>query len=438
MSKISIFGLGYVGTVSAACFAHNGHKVIGVDKNETKIDIIKNGRSPVIEKGLEPIIADEIRRGRLITTGDEAYAIMESNISFICVGTPSKPNGSLDLKYIKKVIQEIGKNIADKKTYHIIVVRSTILPGTTEDVIIPILENESGKKAGIDFGVVFNPEFLRESSAVNDFFNPARTVIVAVSKKDFDMVAECYKDINAPLIMTEIRTAEMVKYSDNIFHSLKVCFSNEIGNVCKALGVDSHDVMDIFSQDTKLNLSPVYLKPGFAFGGSCLPKDLRALTYCAKTLDLDLPLINSIIPSNEFQIKNALQRVLDLGKKRIGILGFAFKAGTDDLRESPVVKLIELLLGKGFSIKIYDQKVSLAKLFGANKEFIEKKIPHISKLMVEEIDEVLKHSEVVIIGNRSIEFSLIFPKLKPEQIVLDLVRITRTIESPAKYDGLCW
>jgi len=438
MKKISIFGLGYVGSVSAACLAQDGHFVIGVDANLTKVEIINSGRSPIIEKDLELLIGHGVKNGGLRATDDARAAVLETDISLICVGTPSNPNGSLDLRFMERVIREIGGILRDKDGYHIIVIRSTVLPGTNENVVIPILEKESGKKAHQGFGVAANPEFLREASAVYDYYHPPKTVIGANKQTDGESIAELYQGIQAPLIQTSLRVAEMVKYADNTFHALKVAFSNEIGNICKALDIDSHELMGIFCQDTKLNLSPYYLKPGFAFGGSCLPKDLRALTYKAKTLDIDVPVLSAILPSNEIQIKNAVQRVLALGKKKIGILGFAFKGGTDDLRESPIVELIEILLGKGYDIKIYDKEVSLAKLFGSNKEFIEMRIPHISELMVEDLHDILQHSEVIVIGNKSEEFAGILGALEEHQHVLDLVRVSEVMKTRAQYEGICW
>ncbi len=438
MQKISIFGLGYVGAVTTACLAQEGHHVIGVDPNQTKVKIINSGQSPIIEKDLEPMIANGVKEGRIKAITDSKDAIVNSDISLICVGTPSNGNGSLNLEHIENVSQEIGLAIKEKDDYHIVVVRSTMLPGTIEDTIIPILENESCKRADVDFGVAINPEFLRESTSVYDFYNPPKTVIGALRESDAEIVARLYKGINAPLIKTSIRVAEMVKYTDNVFHALKVTFGNEIGNICKALGIDSHEVVNIFCQDTKLNLSPYYLKPGFAFGGSCLPKDIRALTYKAKTIDINVPILNTIFQSNEQQVKNSIQRVIALEKKKIGILGFAFKTGTDDLRESPIVELIETLLGKGYDIKVYDKQVSLEKLFGAHKEFIERRIPHISKLMVEDINEILNHSEVIVIGNKSQEFVNIFPLLSEEQYVIDLVRISEEVKTKAHYEGICW
>ncbi len=436
--KISIFGLGYVGAVTTACLAQEGHYIIGVDPNQTKVEIINSGRSPIIEKDLEPMIASGVKEGRIRAITNSKEAVLDSDMSLICVGTPSNDNGSLNLEYIERVSQEIGVSIKEKDGYHIVVIRSTMLPGTIENTIIPILENESCKRADDDFGIAINPEFLRESTSVYDFYNPPKTVIGALKESDAEIVARLYNGINAPLIKTSIRVAEMVKYTDNAFHALKVTFGNEIGSICKALSIDSHEVMNIFCQDTKLNLSPYYLKPGFAFGGSCLPKDIRALTYKAKTIDINVPILNTILHSNEQQVKNSIQLVIALEKKKIGILGFAFKTGTDDLRESPIVELIETLLGKGYDIMIYDKQVSLAKLFGANKEFIERRIPHISKLMVEDINEILSHSEVIIIGNKGKEFVNILPLLRGDQYIIDLVRISEDVKTKAHYDGICW
>jgi GDP-mannose 6-dehydrogenase len=438
MERISVLGLGYVGTVMAACLARAGHLVTGVDTNRTKVDIFNQGKSPIIEKDLDSLIAAGVREGRLRATVDGKASILDSDISFICVGTPSNPNGSLDLKFIERVTFEIAEVLKAKTGPHIVAIRSTVLPGTTEMTVIPILERVSGKKAGRDFGVIVNPEFLRESSAVDDFYNPPKTVIGALEDRDAERIAAIYQEIEAPLIKTSLRVAEMIKYADNAFHALKVVFSNEMGNICKALDIDSHEVMNIFCRDTKLNLSPYYLKPGFAFGGSCLPKEVRALLYKAKTLDVDVPMLKAVLESNELQVKLAVRRIIHLGKKRIGVLGFAFKAGTDDLRESPIVDLIEILLGKGYSIKIYDQQVSLAKIFGANKEFIEKRIPHIADLMVNDLENMVRNSEVIVIGNKSEEFAGIMPLLREDQHVLDLVRIQETVRTKARYEGICW
>ena len=360
-------------------------------------------------------------------------------MSLLCVGTPSRKNGSLDLTYLTRVCEQIGAELRQKPGYHVVVVRSTVLPGTTHDVVIPALERESGKTYGEGFGVSVNPEFLREGTALKDFRKPPLTLVGHNHAADASGTIALYQAIDAPLVSTSIRVAEMMKYTSNTWHALKVCFANEIGNLCKRLDVDSHEVMDIFCRDEKLNLSPYYLKPGFAFGGSCLPKDVRALQYRAKELDVDLPVIQSILPSNKLQIQRAFDEVMDTGKKKIGLLGFSFKAGTDDLRESPIVILAEALLGKGLSLKIYDKNVSLARLVGANKEYIEQQIPHLSSLLCNTIEEVIDGSEVIVVGNQAPEFADAIARCEPEQIVVDLVRLP--IDGSllkADYRGICW
>jgi GDP-mannose 6-dehydrogenase len=436
--KVSIFGLGYVGAVSAGCLAETGHSIIGVDRDRFKVDFINQGKSPIIEQDLEHLIKRNIKSGKLKATIDSGRAVMETEMSFICVGTPSNPNGSIDLTYVNRVSKDIGQALASKADYHLVVARSTMLPGTIHGTIIPILEKYSGKKAGNHFGVVCNPEFLREASAVSDFFNPPKTVIGSVNKGDGQKVAKLYSVIKAPLFHTTIKIAEMIKYVDNSFHALKITFANEIGLICKSLGIDSHAVMEIFCKDTKLNLSPLYLKPGFAFGGSCLPKDLRSINYFAKHQDLILPLLNSIIPSNQYHIQTTLDLIKSKKKRKIGFLGFAFKAGTDDLRESPVVTLIETFLGQGYDIQIYDKNVSLSLLRGANKKFIETKIPHIASLIRDNIEDVINFSEIIILGNHSKEFSQILSNIRNDQIVIDLVRISDQYNSHDYYEGICW
>ncbi|HKS28527.1 MAG TPA: UDP-glucose/GDP-mannose dehydrogenase family protein [Pyrinomonadaceae bacterium] len=436
--KLSVFGLGYVGCVSAACFAKEGHEVWGVDVNSTKVEIINSGRSPIVEAGVGDLINEMVKAERLRATTDSAEAVRDTELSLICVGTPSHPNGSLDLTYVKRVCQEIGAALEKKKERHTVVIRSTMLPGTIEGVVIPTLEVYSGKKAGRDFGVSINPEFLREGTSLKDFYAPPFTLIGADEEDVAASVRRLYSNIDAPLYVTGIRAAEMVKYTCNCFHALKVSFANEIGNVCKALGIDSHEVMDVFCQDKKLNLSPYYLKPGFAFGGSCLPKDLRAITYKAKEVDVEVPVLSSILPSNRRQVERAYEMVLQTGRKRIGVLGFSFKAGTDDLRESPMVSLIEMLIGKGMQLSIYDRDVSLARLFGANKEYIEREIPHISQLMRASIKEVLDSSDVLIIGNKAEEFREIEPELRADQLVIDLVRLFDAGLTQGEYEGICW
>jgi len=435
--RVSIFGLGYVGTVSAGCLAKDGHEVVGVDPASAKVELINRGQTPIIESDIGEIIERTVKDKRLRATTDIAAAFNNSDLSIICVGTPSLANGGLDLGYVQRVCEQIGEQLRNKKTFHIVVVRSTMLPGSMRGVVIPTLEKFSGKTAGKDFGVCINPEFLREGTAVFDFYHPPKTVIGEIDTRSGDTMAQIYAHLDALLIRTSIETAEMVKYTDNVWHALKVGFANEIGNICKALGIDGHKVMDIFCHDTKLNLSPYYLKPGFAFGGSCLPKDVRALAYKARSLDLDLPILNAILPSNERQIERGLRMILDKGSKRIGILGFSFKAGTDDLRESPMVEVIERLLGKGHELRIYDRNVKLAGLVGANREYILHRIPHISRLMVESIDDVLGFAETIVIGNGDKEFRAVPGRLRDGQSVIDLVRVTDCV-SNNKYDGICW
>jgi len=436
--KLSVFGIGYVGCVSAGCFAKEGHNVIAVDVNPTKVGIINEGRSPIVEPGIAEVIAAAVAGGRLSATTDSSEAVRQSEMSLICVGTPGKANGSLNLDYVKRVCEEIGLALKDKSERHIIVVRSTMLPGTTEAIVIPALESTSNKKAGKDFGVAVNPEFLREGTSLKDFYAPPFTVIGAQDNETAAAVQQLYANIDAPLHATPLRTAEMLKYVCNSFHALKVSFANEIGNICKELDVDSHDVMEIFCHDTKLNLSPYYLKPGFAFGGSCLPKDLRAISYKAKELDVEVPVLSAILPSNRLQIERALNMVTRTGKKRIGVLGFSFKAGTDDLRESPMVNLIETLIGKGYQLSIYDRDVSLAKLFGANKEYIEREIPHISQLMCDSIAQVVEQSDVIIIGNKAREFEELKAAGREDQTIIDLVRLFSSDSTPSGYEGICW
>ena len=435
--RISIFGIGYVGCVSAACFARAGHDVIGVDVNPTKVDIINSGKSPIVEPGINELIHEMVHEGKLSATTDSLKAINASDLSLVCVGTPSKPNGSLNLDHVRKVCQEIGAAIVTKDERHTVVIRSTMLPGSVESVVQPALEESSGKKAGQDFGLCVNPEFLREGTSLKDFYAPPFTLIGADDEETARMVRSLYSNIDAPVFVTSVKTAEMVKYVCNCFHALKVSFANEIGNICKALELDSHEVMKVFCADAKLNLSSYYLKPGFAFGGSCLPKDLRAVSYKAKELDVETPLLSAISITNRLQVERALDMVLRTGNKQVGVLGFSFKAGTDDLRESPMVTLIETLIGKGLELVIYDRDVSLARLFGSNKEYIEHEIPHIAKLMRSSIDEVLNAASTIVIGNKSEEFRQIESRLRPDQTVIDLVRLfDRT--SGNGYQGICW
>lgn len=437
--RIAIFGLGYVGCVSAACLAKEGHQVIGVDVNPLKVEMINAGKSPIIEAGVDELIVQAVISGNLLATTNAVEAIGRADLSFICVGTPSNENGSLDLQYVRHVAGEIGQALRYHHHYHVVAVRSTVLPGTVLKEIVPVLEEASGRKVGVDFGVCSNPEFLREGSAVADFNQPAFTLIGQWDERSGDTVAAIYKKIDAPIVRTDLPTAEMIKYVSNTFHALKITFANEIGNFCKKMNVDSHEVMRIFCMDTKLNISPAYLKPGYAFGGSCLPKDLRALLHRARQEDLELPVLQAISRSNELQARMGVEAVLRTGKKRIGILGLSFKAGTDDLRESPLVYLAETLLGKGYDLRIYDENVSMARLTGANKQYIEKVIPHISSLLSSSLDEILATSEVLVVGNRLPALTDLLEQKNNQHIVIDLVRIRETLNGlNENYQGICW
>ena len=436
--KISVLGLGYVGAVSAGCLAKDGHEVIGVDPERTKVDLINEGKSPIIEKEIGGIIAEQVAAGRLAASTDVASAVRHTDLVFVAVGTPSLPNGGIDLKYIRRVCEQIGRTLATHDGAPVIVMRSTMLPGTMRDVVVPLLEKYSGKKAGEEFGVCINPEFLREGTAVHDYYHPPKTVIGEMNRASGDLLAALYSKMPGPLIRTDIETAEMVKYADNSWHALKVGFANEIGNLCKALEVDAHKVMAIFCQDQKLNLSPYYLKPGFAFGGSCLPKDVRALLYKVKSLDVALPILSAILPSNDLQIGRGVQAVVEKGHRKVGILGFSFKAGTDDLRESPMVELVERLLGKGYDLKIYDRNVSMAAIHGANRDYILNRIPHISRLMVDSIDDVLAHGKTIVIGNAATEFADVPRRVGDGQTIIDFVRVCDSRTVLGVYEGLCW
>jgi GDP-mannose 6-dehydrogenase len=436
--KISIFGLGYVGAVSAGCLAAEGHQVLGVDPVAEKVDLINRGHSPIVEAEINEIIEEAVRTGRLRATQDPAAAIHETELSFVCVGTPSQSNGNLDIRYIRRICEQIGTALRSKTDRHTVVIRSTILPGTMQKVVIPTLEEFSGKKAGEEFGVCNNPEFLREGSAVKDFRCPPKTVIGQLDQVSGELLATLYENLQAPLIRTDLHTAEMIKYVDNSWHALKIGFANEIGALCKSVSVDSHEVMKIFCQDKKLNISPAYLSPGFAFGGSCLPKDLRALSYTAKTQDLDLPILRSVLPSNELQIARGLQMITNKGNKKVGVLGLSFKAGTDDLRESPMIEIIERLIGKGYELQLFDKNVTLASLVGANRDFILNRIPHISRLLAPSIDAVLEHARTLVVGNNEIDFTDVPSRLRVDQCLVDFARIATQRSGNGAYEGICW
>jgi len=438
--SISIFGLGYVGSVTAACLARWGHRVMGVDVNRAKVEMMDSGRSPIIEAGMSELVAETNRACRLHATADANAAVLGSDISFLCVGTPSLPSGKLDLSHVEHVAREVGTALREKKSHHLVVLRSTVLPGTTESLVIPTLESSSGRKAGVDFTVCYNPEFMREGSAVADFLQPPYTVLGAQSPAHLTLLRELYAGVRAEIFETTIPDAELAKYVSNIFHALKVGFANEIGTLCKRLGVDTQTITQIFASDTKLNISAAYLRPGFAFGGSCLPKDMRAIAHRARELDLSLPLLESILPSNVEHGNRAVDAVLRTKKKRIAMLGLSFKAGTDDLRESPQVQLIKRLLGEGLQIQIWDQDVSLGCLAGSNRQYIEDVIPHIGSLLCTDLDQVIQSGEVVIIGTRSVDGSQLSGRLLPGQIVIDLVNLesSRRPRGMASYEGICW
>lgn len=435
--NISIFGMGYVGAVCAACFAERGHTVIGVDVSEDKVRLINAGKSPIVEPGLEELLAAGVKSGHLRATGATAEAIENTEMSMICVGTPSKKSGDLDLAYIEAVTREIGEALKHKKARHTIVVRSTVLPGTVNGLVVPLLEQVSGKLAGVDFGIAVNPEFLRESTAIYDYNHPPMTVIGEWDKASGDLLASLYQHLPAPIVRKSIEVAEMVKYSCNVWHATKISFANEIGNIAKSLGVDGRQVMEVVCQDSKLNLSDYYLRPGFAFGGSCLPKDVRALTYRATQMDVEIPLLKSLMTTNNVQVRNAFDLVESFGKRKIGMLGLSFKAKTDDLRESPLVELAEMLIGKGYDLSIFDKNVEYARVHGANRDYINSKIPHISSLLKPDLQDVIDDAEVLVLGLRDRSFEKYVNGSRNERKVVDLVGYMPH-PSTDEMQGICW
>jgi GDP-mannose 6-dehydrogenase len=440
--RIAVFGLGYVGIVSAACLARDGHEVVGVDPQGAKVALVNEGRSPIVEKYVGELVADAVAAGRLRATSSAGEAVAASEMSLVCVGTPSRRNGSLDVAAVERVCEEIGAAVREKAAPHRVVIRSTILPGTMRGVVVPALERAAGPARDL-LQVANNPEFLRESTAVYDYDNPPKTVVGADDPAIAEAVLALYETAPGPKIATRIEVAEMVKYADNAWHAVKVAFANEIGNIAKASGVDSWEVMDIFCQDQKLNISPYYLKPGFAFGGSCLPKDVRALAFKGRELDLSLPLLDALLPTNGCQVDRALDLIMGngtgAGSRRVAFLGISFKAGTDDLRESPQVALVERLIGKGFELAIYDRNVHLARLIGANRAYIEEVIPHIGDILSDDLARTVAHGDLVVIGNPAPEFKELPAMLRPEQRVFDLVRIPGLKETLGdRYDGVNW
>lgn len=435
--RISIFGLGYVGTVCAASLSARGHEVWGVDISEGKIELINRGESPIVESGLAELIREGIEKGRLQATPDYRHAVMHSDLSMICVGTAGKRNGDLDLTQVEDVCRQIGDALRDTRQWHCVVVRSTVLPGTVQSVVIPLLECHSEKLAGRDFGVAVNPEFLRESTAICDYDAPPITVIGQLDTRSGDVLAALYHDIPAPIVRQSIASAEMVKYTCNAWHATKVAFANEIGNIAKAMDIDGREVMNVVCQDSKLNISEYYLRPGFAFGGSCLPKDVRALVYRANQLDLRSPLLRSILYSNRYQVERTFEMIQATGKRKIAMLGLSFKAGTDDLRESPLVDLAELLLGKGYQLSIFDRNVDYARVNGANKDYINQKIPHLAALLKLDLSAVIQEADVIVLGNGDDLFETVITDLPPGKKLIDLVGFMKDATCE-QMEGICW
>ena len=438
--SISVFGLGYVGTVTAACLACRGNNVTGVDLSKPKVEAMDSGNSPVVEPRVKEMIAESHKAGRLHATSSAETAVLNSDITFLCVGTPSLRSGKLDLGHIEPVCRGIGEILKKKNSFHLVVLRSTVLPGTAETIVLPALEKASGKRNGPDFGVCVNPEFMREGTAVSDFLEPAMTIIGAADKTHSGIVRELYAWAPGRIFETSFRSAEMVKYACNAWHAVKIAFANEIGTLAHDLDVDAESVMEIFTSDNKLNISPSYLKPGFAFGGSCLPKDVRALNYRAKELDLKLPLLESIMPSNEEHLERAVEMVLGTGKHKVGMLGLSFKAGTDDLRESPHVQLVKRLIGEGREILIWDDNVSLGRLIGSNRDYIDQVIPHVGSLLIANLEDVLRDAEIVVIGTYALNRDFLQKNIRRDQIVIDLVNLekSRRLQTSAAYKGICW
>jgi GDP-mannose 6-dehydrogenase len=439
LPALSVVGLGYVGCVSAACLAERGHEVVGVDVDEHKAALLRSGRSPIVEEGINEIVADGVRSGRLRIVADTQAAVSATDVTLVCVGTPSAPDGSLSTVYLERVCAEIGAALAAKQSWHVVVFRSTMTPGTCQNLLVPALEAASGKRAGVDFGVCINPEYLREGTSVRDFASPPKTVVGESDPRSGDVVLGLYDGMPGPRFRVSIAVAEMSKYIDNSFHALKVAFGNEIGAVCRAAGLDSHEVMDVFVADTKLNISPAYLRPGFAFGGSCLPKDVRALVHTARRHNVDVPLLANVIPANEAHLRRAVDLVVAYGRRRVALMGLSFKAGTDDLRESPLVDLAERLIGKGYDLRIYDANVSVSRLVGANRSHIADHLPHIDHILIDDLDDVLAHAELFVVGSAAPEIAAALAGIDDRPVV-DLVRLADadTRRGSANYVGIGW
>jgi GDP-mannose 6-dehydrogenase len=437
--NISIFGLGYVGAVSLACLARDGHRVVGVDIDRAKLDLIAAGKTPVVEEGMVDLMTQVVGSGRVSVSQNVGEALHATELSLICVGTPSAPNGSQDQGALLRVAKEMGIALRSKTQPHVFVFRSTVVPGTVEELLLPLLEQESGKKEGVDFHVCFQPEFLREGTSIRDYDKPPFTIVGSRNEPAVEALRRLFGHLPCEFRTTSIRAAETVKYCCNNFHALKITFANETARLCEALGVDPFAVMDLVCQDTQLNISKAYLKPGFAFGGSCLPKDLRATMHLAKTRDVELPMLGSILNSNRAHIDLAISKVLASGARRIGMLGLSFKPGTDDLRESPLVTVAEHLIGKGMNLLVYDPEVHLSSLLGANRRFIEQHLPHIGQLLRPDVGQVIDHAEIVIVGMQDQRvLDGLQQHLRPDQRVLDLARLPESVRRLDQYEGLCW
>jgi len=437
--RIGVFGLGYVGCVAAACLAQRGHEVIGVDVNRQKVEMAGAGQSPILEPGLDALMAQVVASGCLRTTVDGHGAVADSDVSLICVGTPSNNNGSLSLRFVEKVCAEIGGALARKAEYHVVIVRSTVLPGTTREVLIPVLEESSGKRAGRDFGVAVNPEFMREGCAIADYRDPSLIVVGEFDRRSGSAVERVHEGLDAAFVHTNLESAEMLKYVNNAFHALKITFANEIGNLCKVHGIDGREVMAILCRDHRLNISEAYLRPGFAFGGSCLPKDVRALLYRAKERDLDCPLLGAVLPSNEAQVRRGIGLVERTGLRKVGVLGLSFKSGTDDVRDSPVIPLVETLIGRGYEVKVFDEHVQLAALIGANRAFLEREIPHIASVMRSSLRDVVQQAEVLVVSNNCPAFDAVPALVREDQVVIDLAGLNGCDANLGRgYEGICW
>jgi GDP-mannose 6-dehydrogenase len=435
--QISVFGIGYVGAVSSACLANDGHHVIAVDPNPQKVGPLNEGISPIVEPGLDELIQGGIRSRRLVATSDVREAVNSTDLSFVCVGTPSRSNGSLDTSYVTAAAEQIGAAIREKNSFHSVVMRSTILPGTMESIVLPALERASGRQAGVGFGVAYYPEFLRESTAISDYYDPGAIIFGRHDQATVDRLLDIHKIFKVEPRVVSIRTAEAVKYTNNAWHALKISFANEIGNICKEAGIDGHAVMDVLCADNRLNISKAYLKPGFAFGGSCLPKDLRALRFAARKLDVPTPILDATMDANEEQLRRAYSMVAATGKRRVGIIGLSFKPETDDLRESPLVELAERLYGRGYDIRIYDPNIQVSKLTGANLQFVKAHLPHLTSLLTADVNEVVDHAEVFVLGNRE-EAKRLLNIVQDDRPLIDLVRIDQARCSGDFYQGICW